>query len=73
MFHELKNTQKTDHFGSSFTTKNLDNLLSSNFYLSDFENKGTEFIDDEKKIHILDFKIEVLKTKTRKGHKMIIS
>ena len=27
-FDRLKNTQKTDHFGFSFTTKNLNYLLS---------------------------------------------
>ena len=59
-FDELKNTQKTDHVWFSFTTKNLNDLLSFNLYLLDSENKGMEFIDDEKKLSILNFKIEVL-------------
>ena len=38
----------------------MNDLLSFNFYLLNSENKGTEFIDDEKEISLLNFKIEVL-------------
>ena len=38
----------------------MNDLLSFNFYLLNSENKGIEFIDDEKEISILNFKIEVL-------------
>ena len=44
----------------SFKTENLNDLLNFNFYLLDSENKGIEFIDDKKKMSILNFRIEVL-------------
>lgn len=49
-FDQLRNTQNTNHFGFSFKTKNLNDLLGFSFYLNDSNNKGIEFIDDEKKI-----------------------
>ena len=47
-FHELQNRQKTDNFGFSFTTKNLNDFLSFKFYLLYSKNKEIEFINNKK-------------------------
>lgn len=59
-FDKLENMQKIDHFGSSFKTNNLNDLLSFQFTLLDTNNKKIEFIDNQKKISILNFKIGIL-------------
>ena len=47
----------------------MNDLLNFNFYLLDSENKGIEFIDDKKKMSILNFRIEVLQwTIKKEGH-----
>ena len=51
-FYELKNTQKTDNFGFSFTTKNLNDFLSFKFYLLCSKSKEIEFINNKKHQHI---------------------
>ena len=60
-FDELKSIQKTDHFAFSFKTRNLNDLLTFQFTFLDSNNKKVEFIDNEKKITILNFRTEVLK------------
>ena len=59
-FDKLENMQKIDHSGSSFKTNNLNDLLSFQFTLLDTNNKKIEFIDNQKKISILNFKIGIL-------------
>ena len=59
-FDKLENMQKIDHSGSSFKTNNLNDLLSFQFTLLDTNNKKSEFIDNQKKISILNFKIGIL-------------
>lgn len=59
-FDKLENMQKIDHFGSSFKTNNLNDLLSFQFTLLDTNNKKIEFTDNQKKISILNFKIGIL-------------
>lgn len=60
-FDELKNTQKTDHFGFSFKTENLVDLLNFQFSLIDSDNKKIQFNDNERKVTKLNFKAEVLR------------
>ena len=59
-FDKLENMQKIDHSGSSFKTNNLNDLLSIQFTLLDTNNKKIEFIGNQKKISILNFKIGIL-------------
>lgn len=59
-FDKLENMQKIDHSGSSFKTNNLNDLLSFQFTLLDTNNKKIEFIGNQKKISILNFKIGIL-------------
>ena len=59
-FDKLENMQKIDHSGSSFKTNNLNDLLSFQFTLLDTNNKKIEFIDNQKKISTLNFKIGIL-------------
>lgn len=56
----VKKHKRTNYFAFSFTTLNLNDLLSFQLYLLDSENKKIEFNDDEKKNSILNFKTEVL-------------
>ena len=42
-----------------FSTKTLNDLLSFSIYLLDYNNKEITFEDNEKKISILNFKIDV--------------
>lgn len=77
-FDKLKYIQKTDRFRFSFTRNNLIDLLSFEFYLLDSENKEDQFIDNEKKISILNYETEVLqctieKNANRKQKKIILS
>ena len=60
-FEEHNKAQKTKHFGFSFKTKNIKNLLYFNLYLIESKNKEIEFIRGEKKISILNFTIEIWK------------
>ena len=44
-----KTQKRADHFAFSFTTKNINNVLSFQFYLLDSKNEQIEFINGEKK------------------------
>ena len=58
-FWRIKNTKKPDHLRFSFKMNDLSDLLSFQFTLIDLNGKIIEFINNERKISILNFKVEV--------------
>ena len=56
---EQKEINNSRHFWFPFTTKTLNDLLSFSINLLDDNNKQITFADNEKKISILNFKIDV--------------
>ena len=56
---EQKEINNSRNLCFPFTTKALNNLLSFSIYLLDDNNKEITFVDGEKEISILNFKIDV--------------
>ena len=56
---EQKEINNSRHLCFPFSTKTLKDFLSFSIYLLDDNNKETTFEDIEKKISILNFKIDV--------------
>ena len=57
-FEDIKD-KNSEHTSFSFETKNLLDLLSFSLYLIDNQNNKIAFSSGEKKISILNFKIEI--------------
>ena len=55
---EQKEINNSRHLCFPFTTKTLNDLLSFSIYLLDDNNKEITFVDREKRISILNFKID---------------
>ena len=58
-FEEQKEINNSRHLCFPFTTKTLNDLLSFSIYLIDNKNNKVAFADGEKKISILNVKIDV--------------
>lgn len=58
-FWRIKSTKKPGHFRFSFKMNHLSDLLSFQFTLIDLNGKNIEFINNQRKISILNFKVEV--------------
>ena len=56
---EQKETNNSRHICVPFVTSTLNDLLSFSINLIDYNNKDTTFEDNEKKISILNFQIDV--------------
>ena len=55
-----------------FTTKTLNDLLSFSIYLLDDNNNGPAFPDGEKKISILNFRIDIFLTLPPRAFQKVI-
>ena len=53
--------RETGHIALAFTTKNISDLLNFSVRLVDGRGKDIKFISTEKKIPIINFKIQIIK------------
>ena len=64
-FNSLEEVKSTEHFRFPFKTLPLNNLLSFSIYLIHDNNKPIEFTNDENKISISNFKIDIFSKQTK--------
>ena len=60
IFEDLDPLCKSDHLNFGFKTGNLQDIQNFQFIIMDSDSKNIEFVGNEKKVSILNFKIKVL-------------
>ena len=59
-FEDIDTPYKDEHFAFGFKTQNLQDILSFQFTLLVSNRNKIEFVDDERKVTFLNFKIDIL-------------